>query len=387
MTVSVPPAARPFAPTPLVTRHIVPSDISHPNDTSRIDQTNGSSPSLSTPLLSLSTPHSLSTHLLVARPVASSLLSHTHGISRPEQADDSFNSPSMPIPSHSTVHTTSVCPSPPRRKRSRRCFVCGGTGKHRLSPRYCPRTYELLSKHLAKFDTNFRLVSDDGSPLPMTRHPGGVAAHLLSPRRPRPRTVRASSRSVSESPLGSHSNPPHVPRAPHATPPIVSLRVPNTVPTSDLNPPHAPSPSVVERRHIPSAEPSVDSNPPHMSPPSVVHSGPISRSDHSVAPSILHFPPVERLPSPPIYIPVRIPLPDSKPPADSSSEDSPPHIPLSIFELLFISPPIRDELRKLIDVLDRKNVGYEIPTSPSLRKVFFRIFDRIVTSLSPIRII
>ncbi|KAJ7880836.1 hypothetical protein B0H13DRAFT_2541232 [Mycena leptocephala] len=38
----------------------------------------------------------------------------------------------------------------------------------------------LVSERLAKFNSDERLISYDGSPLPMTRNPGGVAAHLFS---------------------------------------------------------------------------------------------------------------------------------------------------------------------------------------------------------------
>ncbi|KAJ7825241.1 hypothetical protein B0H13DRAFT_2290775 [Mycena leptocephala] len=69
---------------------------------------------------------------------------------------------------------------PVPRPRSRRCFVCGTTGKHPLDFRICPRTTVLLRRSLAKINEYGRLVSIDGSPLPMTRHPGGVAAHIIS---------------------------------------------------------------------------------------------------------------------------------------------------------------------------------------------------------------
>ncbi|KAJ7888724.1 hypothetical protein B0H13DRAFT_2666325 [Mycena leptocephala] len=69
---------------------------------------------------------------------------------------------------------------PVPRPRSRRCFVCGTTGKHPLDFRVCPRTTVLLRRSLAKINEDGRLVSIDGSPLPMTRHPGSVAAHIIS---------------------------------------------------------------------------------------------------------------------------------------------------------------------------------------------------------------
>ncbi|KAJ7304686.1 hypothetical protein DFH08DRAFT_888892 [Mycena albidolilacea] len=255
------------------------------------------------------------------------------------------------------------------------------------------------------FDTTFRLVSFDGSPLPMTRHPGGVAAHLLSPRRPPPRTLRVAPRSVAKSPGTSQSNPPHVPHAPHDPPKCVPHHVPHAVPIADLNPScapcppescsvpdagpiagfnrsHAPPAAIVHLRHIPSPEPTFESNPPHASHSSVVRPDPIPVSDRSVESNLPHFPPVERLPSPPIYLPIRIPQPNSKPIADPPEDDSSPHVTLSIFEILFISPSVRTELRELIDALDRGKVGYEWPSTPALRKVFHRILDKIVDSLS-----
>ncbi|KAJ7796221.1 hypothetical protein B0H14DRAFT_80846 [Mycena olivaceomarginata] len=69
---------------------------------------------------------------------------------------------------------------PVPKPRSRRCFVCGTTGMHPLDFRVCPRTAVLLRRSLARINEEGRLVSFDGSPLPMTRHPGGVAAHIIS---------------------------------------------------------------------------------------------------------------------------------------------------------------------------------------------------------------
>ncbi|KAJ7892491.1 hypothetical protein B0H14DRAFT_3126072 [Mycena olivaceomarginata] len=289
-----------------------------------------------------------------------------------------------------------------------------------------------LLRHLATFDATFHLVSFDGSPLPMTRHPGGVAAHLLSPRRLLPRTIRISPRSASKSPGGSHLNPPHVPHAPrdpHAMPAPMPCRVPSAAPIANLNPPHVPrvpgtpvahlppsaapiaslnrphtphspvetprsisSPdrgtSISNPPHVPAADairsciigPSFDSNPPHASHPSAVLLPLISGLDRSIESNLLHFPPVERLPSPPVYLPV--PHPDLNPSADLPHDDSSPHVTLSIFEILFISPSVRTGLRELIDALDRGKVGYEWPSTPELRKVFYRILDRIVDSLS-----
>ncbi|KAF7353410.1 hypothetical protein MSAN_01530100 [Mycena sanguinolenta] len=278
------------------------------------------------------------------------VVSHDHITPRPVQPRSSFPQSHTSPTSHSNLDTSPL-PSTHRKKRSCRCFVCGGTGKHRLHPRFCPRTPELISKKLAMFNFDFQLVSFDGSALPMTRHPGGVAGHLLSPR------------SLS------------------ACPPHVSLR---QNPTWRSIPPHvaaaaATCPCIVE----PSArtvEPRNNSNPPHVLHSSTVPQHPPSscRSAESISPQP---PPVKYLYSPSIYLPVHPLHSDSKPkvnPLDNSS----PHVALSIFELLFISPPIRQELRKLIDAMDRLNTGHEIPTSPMLRRVFYRILDQIMASLS-----
>ncbi|KAJ7215574.1 hypothetical protein GGX14DRAFT_562787 [Mycena pura] len=50
---------------------------------------------------------------------------------------------------------------------------------HALSFRFCPRTRTLLRRQLAKLDSG-RLVLPNRSPLPMTRHAGGVAGHFIS---------------------------------------------------------------------------------------------------------------------------------------------------------------------------------------------------------------
>ncbi|KAJ7803554.1 hypothetical protein B0H13DRAFT_2388961 [Mycena leptocephala] len=226
---------------------------------------------------------------------------------------------------------------------------------------------ELFAKGLVMFDFTLRLVSFDGSPLPMTRHPSGVAAHLLSPRGPSSRLARGSPRSPSKSPCSSDLNPPHVPHilhigTPHPIPaaiPIANLNRPHTshLPvepplrisspdrhTSKSNPPHVAAAAPIRPRII---EPSIDSNPPHTSHaatvprrvvdptvnfdslnashPSHVHLCHSPCSDHSATSSIPRFPPVKCLRSPPIYLPVHVPLPDSKPTAVPLAEDlSPP---------------------------------------------------------------
>ncbi|KAJ7191315.1 hypothetical protein GGX14DRAFT_600762, partial [Mycena pura] len=109
----------------------------------------------------------------------------------------------------------------PPKPRSRRCFVCGTTGMHPLNFRFCPRTAVLLRRSLAKIDDHGRLVSIDGSPLPMTRHPGGVAAHLISrsrnPTRFLPKTPK-----VSPAPpdLTSSLPPPFDSSSPHTISPV-----------------------------------------------------------------------------------------------------------------------------------------------------------------------
>ncbi|KAF7372165.1 hypothetical protein MVEN_00075600 [Mycena venus] len=117
--------------------------------------------------------------------------------------------------------------------RSRRCFVCGTTGMHPLDFRICPRTAVLLHRSLAKINDDGRLVSIDGSPLPLTRHPGGVAAHLISRFR---------------NPTYIVPEPPNPARAPIAHTP--------------------PRPVSVESRdHVPSSPREFDSSSPHAIPP------------------------------------------------------------------------------------------------------------------------
>ncbi|KAJ7113494.1 hypothetical protein C8R44DRAFT_741089 [Mycena epipterygia] len=124
----------------------------------------------------------------------------------------------LDVANHSTSHHVAQCHShplkpelardPAPKPRSRRCFVCGTTGKHPLDFRVCPRTAVLLRRSIAKINDGGCLVSFDGSPLPMTRHPGGVAAHMLS-------RFRNPTRSVSE--LTDHPPSPHVPPHPVST--------------------------------------------------------------------------------------------------------------------------------------------------------------------------
>ncbi|KAJ7821583.1 hypothetical protein B0H13DRAFT_2128596 [Mycena leptocephala] len=139
---------------------------------------------------------------------------------------------------------------PAPKPRSRRCFVCGTTGMHPLDFRICPRTAVLLRRSLAKINDDGRLVSIDGSPLPMTRHPGGVAAHIIS-------RVRSSRLLVTEPSESSAPRPAplifrHIPCPPSFT--IMfhlhrasSTHVPPTrfLPLTALNP--SPSTSPIRR--------------------------------------------------------------------------------------------------------------------------------------------
>ncbi|KAJ7867061.1 hypothetical protein B0H13DRAFT_1067077 [Mycena leptocephala] len=201
--------------------------------------------------------------------VPAAIPSHFHvawRVSHPHFAPRSVRScaASAPSPTHLLTHSTLdklPSTSTPRKKRSRRCFVCGGTGKHRLHPRFCPRTAELFAKGLVMFDFTFRLVSFDGSPLPMTRHPGGVAAHLLSPRRLSARPVHVSSHQNSTSPCTCNSNAPHV-----AAP--TPIRPRTIEPNVDSNRPHTSHATTVPRRVV---NPTVDLDSLHAPRPSVVH--------------------------------------------------------------------------------------------------------------------
>ncbi|KAF7307982.1 hypothetical protein MKEN_01159700 [Mycena kentingensis (nom. inval.)] len=83
-----------------------------------------------------------------------------------------------PIPSE-TIPSARANP-PASKTRSRRCFVCAHTNKHELGFQFCPRTRVLLRRNLARINATGRLVLPNGSPLPMTRHAGGVAGHLVA---------------------------------------------------------------------------------------------------------------------------------------------------------------------------------------------------------------
>ncbi|KAJ7196376.1 hypothetical protein GGX14DRAFT_574946 [Mycena pura] len=139
----------------------------------------------------------------------------------------SFTSPrarqvaELKITDHSTspsaAHPSRELERPPK-QRSRRCFVCGTTGNFRN----CPRTAVLLRRSLAMINDDGRLVSIDGSPLPMMRHPGGVAAHLISRFR-NPARLLSKPPKLSRAPRDHTASPPAPPfnsSSPHAAPPI-----------------------------------------------------------------------------------------------------------------------------------------------------------------------
>jgi hypothetical protein len=111
------------------------------------------------------------------------------------------SSSDAPIPAASQSQT-----EPTPKPRSRHCFVCSGTGTHRLSPKFCPQTWELHRAGLVTFTGNGHLVSLDGSPLPMTRDRSGVAAHLFASLACRRRLERAAFQSK-QAPSDHRVNP------------------------------------------------------------------------------------------------------------------------------------------------------------------------------------
>ncbi|KAJ7215420.1 hypothetical protein GGX14DRAFT_562632 [Mycena pura] len=135
--------------------------------------------------------------------------------------------------------------------RSRRCFVCGKQNTHALSFRFCPRTRTLLRRQLAKLDSG-RLVLPNGSPLPMTRHAGGIAGHLISQsnaalRVPEHHTTTAPS--IRVLPRSTHSKPRTELRL---SPPLPRFEpADHDEPTHDSSSPHAtplPSPVLSPKR-------------------------------------------------------------------------------------------------------------------------------------------
>ncbi|KAJ6630014.1 hypothetical protein B0H10DRAFT_2208167 [Mycena sp. CBHHK59/15] len=108
--------------------------------------------------------------------------------------------------------TPELAHDPVPKPRSRRCFVCGTTEMHPLDFRVCPCTAALLRRSLAKINDDGHLVSFDGLPLPMTRHPSGVATHILSRLR-NPSCIVLEPHAESPPPMFHSSSP-------HAIPPI-----------------------------------------------------------------------------------------------------------------------------------------------------------------------
>ncbi|KAJ6505625.1 hypothetical protein DFH09DRAFT_1318743 [Mycena vulgaris] len=118
----------------------------------------------------------------------------------------------------------------PPKPRSRRCFVCGTTGRHPLDFRVCSRTAVLPRRSLAKINDKGRLVSFDGSPLPMTRHPAVLlrtssraSARAIPKRLESPPTPRVAH--IPPQPVAVEPRVPSPPREfsssfPHAIPPL-----------------------------------------------------------------------------------------------------------------------------------------------------------------------
>ncbi|KAJ7937804.1 hypothetical protein B0H13DRAFT_2405108 [Mycena leptocephala] len=201
--------------------------------------------------------------------------------------------------------------SPQPKKRSHRCFVCGGIGQHRLNFRYCPQTWQLVSERLAKFNSDERLVSYDGSPLPMTRNPGGVAAHLFF---------------LHRSP--AHSNLV----TPHSIHPIA----PSSNRSFESNPRHVPSRSAVPTSHVSDPGRTFITNPPHVVPSS-------SRT-------IPHHFPTPFSSSPPVSAPRPIPKSSSQP----KSRD---RFILELFDCLIDSSSFRRDLLEVIGIVNSKSTS------------------------------
>ncbi|KAJ7663342.1 hypothetical protein DFH06DRAFT_1190026 [Mycena polygramma] len=279
------------------------------------------------------------------------------------------------LPKHSS---SSLSPSDPRhistlqsrlqsefesKPRSHRCFVCGRTGAHRLGPRFCPRTRELLREGLVLFDANGRLVSHDGSPLPMTRNPGGVAAHLFSSsvrRRctqniPQPSSSILHSTDIAERAVRSSQNPPQPPIAPRRPPspifpPIVAAIPSNVSPPPPRFIPSPPQPMAAPRRPPspilppPNVEYSPDALP--CPPRSIFHSPHTTPLSHPSPPSRVH-------PSPSVSI--KAPLSSSSPKPSVCVDDpkwlaKPVTLPFA--DILAFSPTVRHKLAEYIRDLD-----------------------------------
>ncbi|KAJ7292192.1 hypothetical protein C8J57DRAFT_1492681 [Mycena rebaudengoi] len=265
-------------------------------------------------------------------------------------------------------------------RRSHRCFVCGGTGTHRLGPKFCPWTWELIECGLARFNPDGRLVSHDGTSLPMTRNSGGVAAHLfayLDRRRPHPQNAPhvASPSFVRDANVpapntSSNSNPPRFPialrRPPSPLLPPTSLALnidADTLspPRANLNPPHRSSPPRVRTAPVvisipkPSSSASNEINDPHPTLPA------------PAVPSSRHTPPLPNFNlnpphslssnSPPSPSSIHPSHHDSAPKLSDFDVDPKQLVTLSFADLLVISPPMRANVAAFIRHLDSKSVS------------------------------
>ncbi|KAJ7192099.1 hypothetical protein GGX14DRAFT_578407 [Mycena pura] len=192
--------------------------------------------------------------------------------SRSRAPESASTAPPLPRPlsprqdaDHVTIRAETARVSPaliqgntPSKPRSRRCFVCGKQNTHALSFRFCPRTHTLLRRQLAKLDSG-RLVLPNGSPLPMTRHAGGIAGHLISQSNAALRVHEhhtTTAPSIRVLPRSTHSKPRTELRL---SPPLPRFEpADHDEPTHDSSSPHAaplpnsaPSPKRVARRHNP----------------------------------------------------------------------------------------------------------------------------------------
>jgi hypothetical protein len=192
---------------------------------------------------------------------------------------------------------------PVSKLRSCHCFVCGTTGRHPLDFRVCLRTTILLRRSLTKLDNNGCLVSIDGLPLPMTRHLGGVSAHLISHFR----------------------NLTHIVIQP---PPFVPM--PNS---------HVP-PCPVSNDHIPAPRREFRSSSPHVVPPNELIA-PTSADDRVLVP-LGEFNPSSPHAVPPIELIAPTPEPVSLVPASF----------IGILLVCLLHGGFRAQLHSLLDILD-----------------------------------
>ncbi|KAJ7196276.1 hypothetical protein GGX14DRAFT_673524 [Mycena pura] len=185
--------------------------------------------------------------------------------SRSRAPESASTAPPLPRPlsprqdaDHVTIRAETARVSPaliqgntPSKPRSRRCFVCGKQNTHALSFRFCPRTHTLLRRQLAKLDSG-RLVLPNGSPLPMTRHAGGIAGHLISQSNAAlrvPEHPTTTVPSIHVLPRSTHSKPRTELRL---SPPLPRFEpADHDEPTQDSSSPHAtplPSPVLSPKR-------------------------------------------------------------------------------------------------------------------------------------------